>query len=279
MTEDIATLAMTEYEINGVSDHGASSTRSAPNGDTNILHQFCLEVRRSIDAFLQKDFTEETLRSVQGQCRNSIATIREAVDRYPLDVLSLSYNGGKDCLVLLVLYLAVLSEIDHLPSSLPAIYIQSAHPFAEVESFVASSSAHYHLTLSCHHTPRNSMKDAFASYLSSPAGKPIKAVFVGTRRTDPHGGNLSPFDMTDRGWPSFMRVHPVLEWKYVEIWAFLRYFGTEWCPLYDHGFTSLGGMKDTHPNPKLKYEDEDGRERYKPAWVLTEDEDERLGRD
>lgn len=61
------------------------------------------------------------------------------------------------------------------------------------------------------------MRDAFASYLQDKPG--IKAIFVGTRRTDPHGEHLGFFDETDRGWPPFMRVHPVIDWHYAEIWA------------------------------------------------------------
>jgi len=61
------------------------------------------------------------------------------------------------------------------------------------------------------------MKQAFATYLEN---KPeVQAIFVGTRRTDPHGGQLTSFDMTNRGWPSFMRIHPVIDWHYAEIWA------------------------------------------------------------
>ena len=44
-------------------------------------------------------------------------------------------------------------------------------------------------------------------------------MLVGTRRTDPHGDVLTHFDPTDRGWPPFMRVHPVIDWHYREIWA------------------------------------------------------------
>lgn len=63
------------------------------------------------------------------------------------------------------------------------------------------------------------MKEAFTQYLAR--NPSVDAIFVGTRRTDPHGGKLSPdgFDMTDGGWPRFMRVHPVIEWHYRAIWA------------------------------------------------------------
>ena len=129
-----------------------------------------------------------------------------------LEQISFSYNGGKDCLVLLVLYLSALSAHPSLPSLLQSIYIVPPHPFAEVDSFVASSSAYYHLALARY--AKDSMKAAFAEYLVE--NLHVKAIFVGTRRTDPHGGKLTHFDMTDGGWPEFMRLHPVIDWHYAE---------------------------------------------------------------
>jgi FAD synthetase len=83
-----------------------------------------------------------------------------------------------------------------------------------VDTFVTESEADYKLALVRYAMP---MKTAFAKYLED---KPrVKAIFVGTRRTDPHGALLTHFDATDQGWPAFMRVHPVIDWHYVEIWA------------------------------------------------------------
>jgi len=141
---------------------------------------------------------------------------------HSLAELSLSYNGGKDCLVLLVLYICALQTKLELPSSasedytqpIQSVYIQARDPFQEVEDFVESSSAVYSLSVARYAKP---MKEAFADYL---ADRPqVKAIFVGTRRTDPHGGALTHFDPTDHGWPSFMRIHPVIDWHYVEIWT------------------------------------------------------------
>lgn len=61
------------------------------------------------------------------------------------------------------------------------------------------------------------MRDALETYLHE---KPtVKAIFVGTRRTDPHGEHLTHFDPTDKNWPQFMRIHPVIDWNYVDIWT------------------------------------------------------------
>lgn len=55
-----------------------------------------------------------------------------------------------------------------------------------------------------------------------------------------------------------------------------------YCPLYDQGYTSLGGTTDTHPNPALKANTDSGTKEnkvFKPAYELMEDNAERLGRD
>lgn len=84
-----------------------------------------------------------------------------------------------------------------------------------------------------------------------------------------------------------MRIHPVIDWHYADIWSFVRGVGVEYCELYDMGYTSLGGTDDTHPNPALAIksngsstdDDDQGVVRYRPAYELVEDEEERLGRD
>ncbi|KAI5844769.1 hypothetical protein BZA05DRAFT_409324 [Tricharina praecox] len=154
----------------------------------------------------------------------------------------------------------------------------SSHPFVEVDDFVDVCIRSYALDLHRYALP---MKSAFATYLRE--NPRVKAVFVGTRRTDPHGEFLNHFDRTDHGWPDFMRVQPVIDWHYQEVWAFLRELEVPYCCLYDMGYTSLGGTTDTHPNPVLQLpaaeEGEGAKPRFRPAYELVEDLQERLGRD
>ncbi|EMF09340.1 adenine nucleotide alpha hydrolases-like protein [Sphaerulina musiva SO2202] len=254
------------------------------------LGDACKNVHARVDAFLRQDAKSNSrLRQVQRTTRESLDVIEEALERYSLDHLSFSYNGGKDCLVLLILYLAALhthstksTSSYRLPSTLQTVYIVTPNPFPAVTSFVHHSAKKYHLSLQQYHKP---MREAFASYLQD--HPQIQAIFVGTRRTDPHGAKLTSFDPTDGGWPEFVRIHPVIDWHYADIWSFVRGVGVEYCELYDMGYTSLGGTDDTHPNPALAIksngsstdDDEQGVVRYRPAYELVEDEEERLGRD
>ncbi|KAI5861974.1 putative FAD synthetase [Durotheca rogersii] len=270
------------------------------NGTThnNELEVLCRQLKTRVDNFLNTPTSDPLLKSVKSQVVVSLGVIEEALQRYRPEELSLSYNGGKDCLVLLILILASLSSSSSLKSSLPAsashthsaaashpfprrlqaLYIQPPLPFAEVDAFVEETSSTYHLDLT---TSSEAMKPALTSYLREHAS--IRAVFVGTRRTDPHGAQLTFFDETDSDWPSFMRIHPVIDWHYREVWAFIRALRIPYCSLYDKGYTSLGGTDDTHPNPALRRgrganQDADGQP-FRPAYELLEDREERLGRD
>lgn len=139
-----------------------------------------------------------------------------------------------------------------------AIYITAPAPFPSVEAFVDDCSAEYGLDLV---RIGGGMKDALSKYLApGSAGAGVEGVLVGTRRGDPHGGafraaraaasssamtdsfplpsppaELSLFQKTDPSWPQFMRIHPILDWSYTDIWDYLRLHDVPWCDLYDEG--------------------------------------------
>lgn len=258
------------------------------------LCEIIANTHHRIHSFLSESHPPDSpLAAVQRQTRITLDVFASALKQYPISELSLSYNGGKDCLVLLVLFLASLhphpSPENGGLTSIPAIYALPPDPFPAVEEFVRSSAREYHLSIVKYTTdpPRSTLRSSFENYLNLNPG--VKAIFVGTRRTDPHGAKLTHFDRTDSGWPDFVRIHPVIDWHYAEIWTFIRHLGFEYCVLYDQGYTSLGGTTDTHPNPRLRIhpnsrDDKPSQpagsdQHYLPAYELTEDVEERLGRD
>jgi len=101
----------------------------------------------------------------------------------------------------------------------------------------------------------------------------MKAIFMGTRSTDPRSASLKDFAPTDPGWPQIMRVNPILHWNYEDVWEFILAMKVPYCELYDKGYTSIGAETDTIPNPELK--NEGG---YDPAYKLLDGTKERAGR-
>ena len=122
---------------------------------------------------------------------------------------------------------------------------------------------------------RNRIKDEIEGLKIS---RGLTAVLLGVRHGDPYSEELTGFDPSTAGWPQFMRVHPVLDWTYAQVWEFLRTIELDYCPLYDLGFTSLGMVGNTCRNPVLKRTNSRGDEFYLPAYELVEDKYEREGR-
>ena len=87
---------------------------------------------------------------------------------------------------------------------------------------------------------------------------------------------MEPFSKTDAGWVDLMRVNPLLDWTYEDVWDTILALGTPYCCLYDRGYTSLGLSTNTAPNPALLLPNDKGE--YAPAHTLRDSRDERSGR-
>ncbi|KAH3666292.1 hypothetical protein OGAPHI_004481 [Ogataea philodendri] len=209
----------------------------------------------------------------QAQVANTLDVFHQMLEQYTLEEVSISYNGGKDCLVMLVVYLAAIynkyqHRLSDLRQPIQSVYINDDQEFPEQDDFLDTSSAKYQLSLT---RIKDNMKNGFRTYLDQ--YPKIKAIAVGVRKIDPYAQNLSYMQRTDHGWPSFMRVNPVLDWTYCEIWYFLKATDIQYCTLYDQGYTSIGGIENTIPNPLLKQGPV-----YLPAYMLDDDCHERLSR-
>jgi FAD synthetase len=100
--------------------------------------------------------------------------------------IALSFNGGKDCTVLLHLVAAVMGKLGYLEESIRTVFVTYPNPFPHVDAFVKVCNQRY--KLDCVYIP-GPMKQALQQYLDRSEPKP-KAIFVGIRRTDPYAGKL-----------------------------------------------------------------------------------------
>lgn len=151
--------------------------------------------------------------------QDSLDVLEECFTRYSPEEVVVAFNGGKDCIVTLHLVHAFLRKKDLVPFSkkLRVLLIEDEQPFGEVIEFVEASREIYNLEIL--KVPRP-MKEGLEQLLSDHSE--IKASVLGTRTGDPKASSQKKFSPTDPGWPTLMRVNPILEWSYGDIWAFIR---------------------------------------------------------
>eukprot|EP00158_Paraphelidium_tribonemae_P002162 Partr_v1_DN25166_c0_g1_i1_m76809 putative FAD1 flavin adenine dinucleotide synthetase homolog (S. cerevisiae) len=230
---------------------------------------------RSDDHF-EENFNAWATAEFCTRIERSIGVIGKALDTYGIDNCAFSFNGGKDCTVLLHLILLAAWRGNHLISAdrpLDTIYILPSNAFSQVADFCVDTAKRHHLNLISYKYP---MKSGLAAFKKDYPH--IKAIFIGIRKSDPFGSSQSHMTRTSDGWPDYMRVNPILEWDYSDVWTFLRGANLRFCSLYSCGYTSIGSTDDTIPNPALR--DPSCRCGFKAARYLsgTGNEAERNGR-
>lgn len=200
---------------------------------------------------------------------------------FRLEGLAFSFNGGKDCVVLLHIIRVALSNLNsrygdrktnyYKCINLPIIWMKRDNEFDELTSFLHSCVNKYNFQLfdTC-----SDYKHGLELYLET-FNSNCKGIFMGQRRDDPYCNKLNLQTHCSEGWPDMIRINPILDWSFHDVWKFLKIYNIEYCKLYDEGYTSLGASVATIPNPLL-YNPKTGK--YNAAFTLKYDKAERFGR-
>eukprot|EP00613_Pedinella_sp_CCMP2098_P067981 CAMPEP_0171990390 /NCGR_PEP_ID=MMETSP0993-20121228/276899_1 /TAXON_ID=483369 /ORGANISM="non described non described, Strain CCMP2098" /LENGTH=727 /DNA_ID=CAMNT_0012643399 /DNA_START=41 /DNA_END=2224 /DNA_ORIENTATION=- len=207
--------------------------------------------------------------------RASLRVLSDAYRLYGPGNLYASFNGGKDAVAVIHLMRAALAG--HAVTAgrhfkPRAVYFADPKEFPEVEALVRETVAAYDLNLFEYDC---GFVQGLTQCIAGHAAGSVLGFVLGTRAGDPNAGGQQSFAPSSDWMPvSFMRVNPVLDWNYGQVWTFLRVFELPYCSLYDSGFTSLGKVHDTVPNPALRQSDGS----YGPASALKDWHLERAGR-
>lgn len=239
----------------------------------SVLTNLAPSVHRSMDSISKVFRYSQTNRHVQ----ESLDIIERAFVKYGIERTCLSFNGGKDCTAVVHMVHSIARKLcpNNNEFKLVAFYAQLPNHFKEEANFVEKTAERYNLTLRKYSS--KSLKDSL--YRLKSDEPQLEAIFIGTRRDDFKPGTImTPMQPTDDNWPKFMRINPILDWSYAQVWSFIRETEVPYCDLYNQGYSSLGTRDNTMKNSSLLRFDQDGQPYYLPAWHLTSSKEERLSR-
>lgn len=195
-----------------------------------MLAKECDKWLAEFRAYVSRPENDHVLTSI-----NVINRCLQSLD-YDLSRFCISFNGGKDCTVLLhLLYLVLLENFsltDRSHFKLLTLLIVIPDSFPELNQFVKCSEKRYNLDIISVDGP--DFKLALKEFKSISKSEKVTHIFMGTRSTDLSVA-INYFQPTDKDWPQFTRVSPLLHWSFSQIWDFLLQLKINYCPLYDRG--------------------------------------------
>lgn len=197
--------------------------------------------------------------------KSALESIEKAIDQYG-EELWFSFNSGKDNTACFFLTAAVLykrSDYKKSKFTMKCLYYEEEDPFDECEEHMEYMTRNFKFDPLVLKNVDNLSKGKFMKLETTRVVNEcgMKAVIMGSRRTDPYCGNLTHFSQSSvqDGWSDFMRVLPIIDWEFSEVWKFFNAAKITYCSLYDKGYTYLGDKQDSVPNPVL---------RTKNGWYL-----------
>lgn len=198
--------------------------------------------------------------------------IRQTEKAFPPERIGISFNGGKDSVVVVELIASTLG-LSWLQKCCFFVLSAKCAEFLEMEAFRRKYIQTRLPGVLLHEVDASNGLKAGLWTVKKQFG--IEAVFMGTRKDDPSGKfHASHWEPTTEGWPAMLRVCPILGWNYKDVWTYTLAEQLQFCELYQRGYTSLGDPRVTSPNDNLAR----GNGDYAPAWALTHPGLERIGR-
>lgn len=131
--------------------------------------------------------------------------INRTLDTYDASEIFLSFNGGKDCTVLLDLMSKLF--VEKFPTKrLLCLYIQPENPFDEIEEFIKDCERQYKIEVKA---IRGTVKGALDEICKQNSSR-LKVCVMGCRRTDPHCENLNEYQVrTHRVQHTHINAEPI----------------------------------------------------------------------
>lgn len=190
--------------------------------------------------------------SLEQKEKESRKIIREAIEKYGEDKIAAAWSGGKDSTTVLHLIKQEFGKI-----IIPVVFIDTSVKFPEIYAFRDKLAKEWNLNLTiikneeALKTIKIAENKQECCYLlkTLPLRKIIESngwqALITAVRWDEQEARKNETYISPRENPSHIRIHPILHFREIDIWSYIRKYNVPYCELYHKGYRSLGCMPCT----------------------------------
>jgi len=178
--------------------------------------------------------------------------IREVIEKYGKDKIGIAWSGGKDSTTVLHL---IKQEFGEIP--IKVVFIDTSVKFPEIYAFRDRLANEWNLDLiiarndEALKTIKIAEDKQECCYLlkTIPLRQTIETqgwqALITAVRWDEQEARKNEVYISPRKNPSHARIHPILHFREIDIWSYIKKYNVPYCELYHKGYRSLGCMPCT----------------------------------
>lgn len=194
--------------------------------------------------------------TLQEKVADALALLRSVADTYTPRRVAVAWTGGKDSTMVLHLWQTVLAALPGKPP-LRALNLDTGHKFPQIVAFRDQLASAWQVEL---HVARPDVDLATypvaADKVTCCRDLKVKPLLAGIRhmgidvlltgiRSDEHAQRAARPQREPHTTPDHVRIHPLLAFAEMDVWAYTAMYNVPYCELYTAGYRSLGCMPCT----------------------------------
>jgi len=173
--------------------------------------------------------------------------LKEAIEKFGMEKVAVAWSGGKDSTTVLHLIRQEFKKV-----IIPVVFIDTSVKFKEIYSFRDKLAKEWNLNLiivkneEALKTIKIAQNKEECCYLlkTIPLREAITShgwqALITAVRWDEQEARKNETYFSRRETPPHTRIHPILHFRELDIWAYIRKYNIPYCELYHKGYRSLG---------------------------------------
>ena len=179
--------------------------------------------------------------------KESRKLLKEAIEKFGMEKVAVAWSGGKDSTTVLHLIKQEFKKV-----IIPVVFIDTSVKFKEIYSFKDKIAKEWNLNLiivkneEALKTIKIAQNKEECCYLlkTIPLREAITShgwqALITAVRWDEQEARKNETYFSRRETPPHTRIHPILHFRELDIWAYIRKYNIPYCELYHKGYRSLG---------------------------------------